>query len=71
MVVMAKDQIKLHSISMKNVLPEIQVITFKFEKFTFISVYRSPNHGKTKARDHHKSLITHLDKEIDKLNRTT
>ena len=67
LVVMAKDQIKVHSITKKNVLPEIQVISFKVEKFTFITVYRSPNHGKTKARDHHKSLITYLDKEIDKL----
>jgi hypothetical protein len=30
LVVMAKDQIKIHSILMKNVLPEIQAITFKF-----------------------------------------
>ena len=67
LVVMAKDQIKLHSVSMKNVLPEIQVVTFKFEEFTFISVYRSPNLGKTKARDHHKLLISHLDREINKL----
>ena len=34
---------------------------------TFIAVYRSPSYGTTKARDHHKSLIDHLDKEIDKL----
>ena len=67
LVIMAKDQIKVHSITKQNVLPEIQVITFKVEKLTFISVYRSPNYGKTKARDHHRSLITYLDKEIDKL----
>ena len=67
LVVMAKDTIQLHLITEKNVLDEIQVVTFKFGDITFIAVYRRPSYGTTKARVHHKSLIDYLDKEIDKL----
>ena len=67
LVIMAKDTIKMHSITKRNVLDEIQVITCKFGDITFISVYRSPSYGTTSPRVHHKSLINHLDKEIDKL----
>ena len=67
LVVMAKDTILLHSVSMKNILPEIQFISFKFGDVTFFTVYRSPSYGITDRKTHHQKLIDHLDGEIDKV----
>ena len=68
LVIMAKKNIQLHEINSKNILPEIQFVSFRFKDITFFAVYRSPSYGKTPAWEHHKSLIDHLDDEIDKLN---
>ena len=68
LVVMAKDTIQLHSVAMKNILPEIQFVSFKFGDITFFAVYRSPSYGATPKKVHHQKLIEHLDKEIDKLS---
>ena len=67
LVVMAKDTILLHSVSMTNILPEIQFISFKFGDVTFFTVYRSPSYGITDRKTHHQKLIDHLDGEIDKV----
>ena len=67
LVVMAKDTIQLHSVTMKNILPEIQFVSFKFGDITFLTVYRSPSYGVTPKKVHHQKLIEHLDKEIDDL----
>ena len=67
LVVMAKDTIQLHSIVEKNVLDEVQVITYKFEDITFIAVYRSPSHSTPTLKEQHQKLIDYLDKEIDRL----
>ena len=55
MLVMAKKIIKIHSVTTKSILPEIQVIAFVFNGYTFITVYRSPSLS-VKARIHHKNL---------------
>ena len=68
LVIMAKKNIQLHEINSKNILPEIQFVSFRFKDITFFAIYRSPSYGKTPAWEHHKSLIDHLDGEIDKLN---
>ena len=68
LVIMAKKNIQLHEINSKNILPEIQFVSFRFKDITFFAVYRSPSYGKTSAWEHHKSLLDHLDGEIDKLN---
>ena len=67
LVVMAKDTIQLDSIVEKNVLDEVQVVTYKFEDITFIAVYRSPSHSTTTAKDQHQCLINYLDGVIDRL----
>ena len=68
LVIMAKKNIQLHEINSKNILPEIQFVSFRFKDITFFAVYRSTSYGKTTAWEHHKSLLDHLDGEIDKLN---
>ena len=68
LVVMAKKNIQLHEITSRNILPEIQFVSFRFKDVTFFAVYRSPSYGSTPAWEHHKCLIDHLDGEIDKLN---
>ena len=67
LLVMAKSTIKIHSVVAKNILPEIQVITFVFNGYTFITVYRSPSMS-LPAKLHHKTLIGYLNKQINKLN---
>ena len=67
LAVMAKTNIQLHEITTTNILPEIQFVSFRFKDIAFFAVYRSPSYGKTPPKDHHKCLIDHLDKEIDKL----
>ena len=69
LLIMAKNTIKLHSIQIKNVLPEVQTIEFEFNKHKFIAVYRSPTIPKgTPEKVYHKSLIDFLEGRIKKFN---
>ena len=66
LLVMAQKTIKIHSVVSKSILPEIQVITFVFNGYTFITVYRSLSLS-VSSKVHHKTLIDYLSKQINKL----
>ena len=69
LLIMSKNTIKLHSILVKNVLPEIQTIEFEFNNHKFLAVYRSPTVPKEMSEKvYHKTLIDFLQMKIKKFN---
>ena len=50
-----------------SILPEVHLIVYSFNGFTYIVLYRSPSYSTKKENDQHKILVDHLNKTINKL----
>ncbi|MCP3933624.1 MAG: hypothetical protein GY705_31540, partial [Bacteroidetes bacterium] len=50
-----------------SVLPEVHLITYAINGFTYIAIYRSPSYSTKKENDQHNILIQYLNKTINKL----
>jgi exonuclease III len=66
MLVLAKDTIDIQSASAVSVVKEVQVVSFDFNGYFIIGVYRSPTILGPPV-DQHRKLIEHLSKLINKM----